>query len=775
MLDFTDLARLRADLVDTTERHIASVNYFRDPNHNSFYKMASDKREGKQLPDDGKLHRLTTTFTCIESLYSADQKGRDSAKPVLQEFSANALVHPDEWESEGAARTYCRVRALGPLLLLHDDLSSTQREATSQLLRSAWEGVAPGRYTEGLFEAGKEAQDPKDRYPPNAYLSYWGLVALDNCGDEALKDDLVPRRRLVESWLESALARQTALYYSGSKRSDPQQLAWAVCGFVSASPDALPDRATYAFDLVAGGLQAFFAQQDAGSWPRGEPLFHYPQSGNAYCYPFETLAELIHLALGESDLAESIQYLLEPYAASLFASYEFAQRTFRHLEEPSLTVDAGRPIGWCSGHHPHRTTPESWATATVFRFLQGLRRLVGIWTRRRAAISLGARVSDTSKDALGDWGDTWDTGNGSAGMQLASLFVNPIRALPRVDSTDPELPVLDKNQARSAILYGPSGTGKTTFIKAVASAIGWKFIEITPAMFLDRGVEHVSARADEAFRQLMELDRHVILFDEIDEVIRRRDGQADPLERFFTTTMLPRLAKLWDHRRLLFFVNTNSIDSVDPAIRRSHRFDAAMFVLPPSFERKHATLRDGDVGNVVTPGVKAEVTALLSGESSSVPVDRHDLAWFGLATREQVDRLVGALKDSSKAGSSLAIWRRNKDKDPLLTNLREIGRELMSADWEAPTGETTREAVITRFERLTSYQRVDPDMIRVVEAHPELVPPADVKELGPSPRINGTAWKFWQVTATGSLADWASKHGLIVRSDATVVSGSPSA
>src|SRR5262249_43420206 len=151
---------------------------------------------------------------------------------------------------------------------------------------------------------------------------------------------------------------------------------------------------------------------------------------------------------------------------------------------------------------------------------------------------------------------------------------------------DPDLPVIPGEGATSAILFGPPGTGKTTLVEALAGALDWPFIEITPAQFLDRGVEMVSARADEIFRHVMELNRCVVLLDEIDELIQSRTPTAEPVERFFTTTMLPRLANLWKAKRILFFVNTNDIIHVDPAIRRSQRFDAAVFVLPPGYRTK---------------------------------------------------------------------------------------------------------------------------------------------------------------------------------------------
>ena len=89
----------------------------------------------------------------------------------------------------------------------------------------------------------------------------------------------------------------------------------------------------------------------------------------------------------------------------------------------------------------------------------------------------------------------------------------------------------------------------------------------------------------------MELDHSVVLFDEIDELVREREVDAvDAFGRFLTTSMLPKLAQLWENRKLMYFVATNHIIYFDRAITRSGRFDALIFVSPPSFSAKIAEL-----------------------------------------------------------------------------------------------------------------------------------------------------------------------------------------
>ena len=263
----------------------------------------------------------------------------------------------------------------------------------------------------------------------------------------------------------------------------------------------------------------------------------------------------------------------------------------------ALTPQA-KPIGWSSGNHPHRTYAESWSTAAAFTFLQHLRILIGLWTRETASGELGLRTpkwtnqADAS-DVLLQRGRTWDFGkHWSVSQRLAGWFVNPVsRFEVRHERLDPDEALISETQARSAILFGPPGTSKTTLVEAVAGAIGWDYVEIHASDFLREGMDNVPRRADQIFQQVMELDRCVVLFDEIDELLRDRgQAESDPFGRFLTTSMLPKLAKLWEQRRVLFFVNTNWIDTADPAIKRSQRFDAALLVLPPSFEVKRQAI-----------------------------------------------------------------------------------------------------------------------------------------------------------------------------------------
>jgi len=172
------------------------------------------------------------------------------------------------------------------------------------------------------------------------------------------------------------------------------------------------------------------------------------------------------------------------------------------------------------------------------------------------------------------------------------MFINPQIGVQTPRIIDPDRPLIDSDFPRSAIFFGPPGTGKTTLVSGLADAIGWKYIEIHPSHFVSEGLPNVQQTADGIFGKLMEVDHAVILFDELDELVRERDIEPDQFGRFLTTSMLPRLAELWTARKVLYFVATNHIEYFDRAVTRSGRFDAVIFLSPPTFEAKKNRVLD---------------------------------------------------------------------------------------------------------------------------------------------------------------------------------------
>ena len=448
----------------------------------------------------------------------------------------------------------------------------------------------------GIGEADPKLQKKeRDWSPPNAFHTYWTLDILSQLEEKFPEEykrissrgdlDLPLKREGMLLWTRQRLGYEIGLH-SEPKSSvlDTDQLAWTLAIFLRFDGNFHSDLAKQ--DLIKQALKSLFStQNNVGTWPHYKPLFHYRDAGNAYCYVFETFAVLLQCALRERPETEVIHALLKPYCQNLVELWDYAVSTQIPLQSD------GKIIGWSSGHRINNPgESESWATASVFSYAQALRRLIGIWSGEEALQNLRRpQVRHTAKEAINELasrGKTWGAGKTSVSEQLWTMFINPVRMHECTDKLEPDSQPIEEEQARSAILFGPPGTSKTTLVRSLADVIGWKYVELHASHFVAEGLALVQKTADRIFQQLSELDHTVVLFDEIDELVRERDMEKDAFGRFLTTSMLPKLAELWDARKILYFVATNHINYFDSAIIRSHRFDALVLVSPPSFRSK---------------------------------------------------------------------------------------------------------------------------------------------------------------------------------------------
>jgi transitional endoplasmic reticulum ATPase len=126
---------------------------------------------------------------------------------------------------------------------------------------------------------------------------------------------------------------------------------------------------------------------------------------------------------------------------------------------------------------------------------------------------------------------------------------------------------------KAIIFFGPPGTGKTHFVKAIAGILAWWYIEIVPSMLMADGVEKVGANLRAIMEKARNLDEAVIFIDEFEEIAASRDS-ASRVDKSITNELLKQVPLLKGcNNRILLVCATNYIRQLDAALLRPGRFD----------------------------------------------------------------------------------------------------------------------------------------------------------------------------------------------------------
>ncbi|MFG2196668.1 ATP-binding protein [Streptomyces sp. NPDC048639] len=141
---------------------------------------------------------------------------------------------------------------------------------------------------------------------------------------------------------------------------------------------------------------------------------------------------------------------------------------------------------------------------------------------------------------------------------------------------------------KAVILFGPPGTGKTSFAKAVASRLGWPFVELFPSRIAAAGSGSLATSLRENFADLAELESVLLFIDEVEEIAGTRSGLAVDPSHGVTNELLKLIPGFRDHDERLLICATNSVRSLDPAFLRPGRFDYVIPVGPPDSSARSA-------------------------------------------------------------------------------------------------------------------------------------------------------------------------------------------
>jgi len=602
-LDFSKLAYLRLRCKQILEDQAASIKYFAHNEGFEHYK--------------GVNHiSVSSSATCVLSLVATRrwewEANRTQTNALLRRLIPRKTSA--SLPKENPFTLAWILEAVNALRPYSDPLKPSASARVGQM-----EKILQGRLKDGSVTI--------EKYPPTAYLTQ--LVVRVLLRRSKLTNKL---KEKVKSWAWGQLPHQIGLVKANSKFADAFAIAYLVMLVTAVTPrdETTPDRTL----IQRMGLKTFFdCQRDDGTWPLSRPLFHYEKFGNAYCYEYEMLTQL----LSEPKLNE----LLLDYQPNLSAAMDSVARSAYSVKE-AVQV-------WTSGHHPQLSVPESWATASVYHFVHRLDRLLAEAVRRdlfkymdrpfpEPAIREGR---DTfAKTTL----DSRVTVRGKKHSLKKFLFKNFVKPISEETGGLEEGSILKKGTPRSAIFFGPPGTSKTELSKKIAEFIGWPHLAVDPSFLLRNGMEGIQAEANTIFRMLEETERVVVLFDEFDEFVREREKpDAEQFSRFLTTAMLPKLASIHKRATLVFIIATNNIQQFDLAIRRPGRFDRVVQIMPPILEAK---MKKRDWGSKENIDIGQKLRAL------SVKMNPHVRKLLGALTYGECDAFatdLAAAQDSKEA------------------------------------------------------------------------------------------------------------------------------
>lgn len=126
---------------------------------------------------------------------------------------------------------------------------------------------------------------------------------------------------------------------------------------------------------------------------------------------------------------------------------------------------------------------------------------------------------------------------------------------------------------KTIIFFGPPGTGKTYFVRAIASVLQWWYIEVSPSELMAEGQDRLGGNLKLLMEEAAYLDNVVIFIDEFEEIAGNRD-QASRIDKSITNEFLKQVPLLKRRgEKILFVCATNYIRDLDPALLRPGRFD----------------------------------------------------------------------------------------------------------------------------------------------------------------------------------------------------------
>ena len=144
---------------------------------------------------------------------------------------------------------------------------------------------------------------------------------------------------------------------------------------------------------------------------------------------------------------------------------------------------------------------------------------------------------------------------------------------------------------RGILLYGPTGTGKTQFAKALAREANLPFINLKTENLFSKYLGESGQRVRDAIHLIEQASPAIVFVDEIDRFGNRKSGQMDSGAQETSRVFAQMLEWLGDPNRKSILVGTTNVpEQLDPAFLRPGRFSYVVPFLYPNQEARKQIL-----------------------------------------------------------------------------------------------------------------------------------------------------------------------------------------
>ncbi|NAL77709.1 ATP-binding protein [Nitrososphaera sp. AFS] len=544
---------------------------------------------------------------------------------VFRNFAKYLLENEDAWEKYENNHPYYIFATSYRLVYLKNFLRNTntnihtftacslqKEKGLVKLIRRALDNLL------GELQRDKRGGAYKPDYAFSAFLAYWALGALwewredlqdnDNANnDNANKDDFnhsgggdgtqllskMTKSFLIKQkvdeifydiyeWAENQIYRQITFYHTNDFDGiDP--ITSIYCAAIYKNYHYLRNRQEYHYADRVGKFKNHTLeilvehilqnQKDTSLWKRLSPIGFLSKERNVYPFALTTLSMLLGMVDPLKHFQPSADIIQE--AIDWIYKNERVEYPYRVNDHPSVNNEIDTYSGWRSPilFNPN-SHPECWSTSLVFDFLLSLDSILEKNLRKELINKFDTKEFNerTNRNKFYDRLDSTFYFKGkekSLKKTIFELILKPRR--------DRERRLVDLPNA--FFLYGPPGTGKTKLTRDIASFLGWSFVLVDTATLLKLGDDKFAESISSVFSYLNDLDKTVVLFDEIDEFIKeRKEYKGSPENRILTNTFLTKLNSLKENKNIIYFISTNHMDEVDSAIKREGRFDCVLLV-----------------------------------------------------------------------------------------------------------------------------------------------------------------------------------------------------